>query len=67
MPVAVVIVVVDVTDAGAAEGLTGGGEVIKAQSTSRLTTRVGGGGGTRPRYQVVCLWRCLLASRHCSF
>ena len=27
----------------------------------------GGGVGTRPRYQVACLWRRLLASRHCSF
>ena len=27
----------------------------------------GGGVGTRPRYSVVCLWRRLLASRHCSF
>ena len=27
----------------------------------------GGGVGTRPRYSVVCLWRCLLASRHCTF
>ena len=27
----------------------------------------GGGGGTRPRYLIVCLWRRLLASRHCSF
>ena len=27
----------------------------------------GGGGGTRPRYSVVCLWRRPLASRHCSF
>ena len=27
----------------------------------------GRGGGTRPRYLIVCLWRCLLASRHCSF
>ena len=26
--------------------------------------REGGGVGTRPRYSVVCLWRCLLASRH---
>ena len=26
-----------------------------------------GGVGTRPRYQVVCLWRRLLASRHGSF
>ena len=29
--------------------------------------RGGGGVGTRPRYQIVCLWRRLLASRHCSF
>ena len=29
--------------------------------------RWGGGVGTRPRYSVVCLWRRLLASRHCSF
>ena len=30
---------------------------------------VGGGGGvgTRPQYLIVCLWRRLLASRHCSF
>ena len=29
---------------------------------------VGGGGvGTRPWYWVVCLWQCLLASRHCLF
>ena len=30
---------------------------------------LGGGGvvGTRPRHQVVCLWRRLLASHHCSF
>ena len=27
----------------------------------------GGGVGTRPRYLIVCLWRRLLASRHCSF
>ena len=27
---------------------------------------VGGGVGTRPRYLIVCLWRRLLASRHCS-
>ena len=27
----------------------------------------GWGTGTRPRYQIVCLWRRLLASRHCSF
>ena len=27
----------------------------------------GGGVGTRPWYLIVCLWRCLLASRHCSF
>ena len=27
----------------------------------------GGGGGTRPRYLIVCLWRRLLASCHCSF
>ena len=27
----------------------------------------GGGGGTRPWYLIVCLWRRLLASRHCSF
>ena len=26
----------------------------------------GGGVGTRPRYLIVCLWRRLLASRHCS-
>ena len=26
-----------------------------------------GGFGTRPRYPIVCLWRCLSASRHCSF
>ena len=26
----------------------------------------GGGGGTRPWYWVVCLWRRLLAYRHCS-
>ena len=28
--------------------------------------RGGGGVGTRPRYLIVCLWRRLLASRHCS-
>ena len=35
----------------------------------RLTTAAGGGGGfgTRPRYLIVCLWRRLLAYRHCSF
>ena len=27
----------------------------------------GGGVGTRPRYLIVCLWRRLSASRHCSF
>ena len=27
----------------------------------------GGGDGTRPQYPIVCLWRRLLASRHCSF
>ena len=27
----------------------------------------GGGGGARPRYLIVCLWRRLLASRHRSF
>ena len=27
----------------------------------------GGGLGTRPLYLIVCLWRRLLASRHCSF
>ena len=29
--------------------------------------RRGGGVGTRPRCLMVCLWQCLLASRHCSF
>ena len=27
----------------------------------------GGGGGTRPWCWLVCLWRRLLASRHCTF
>ena len=30
-------------------------------------TRGGGAVGTRPRYLIVCLWRRLLASCHCSF
>ena len=36
---------------------------------SPLTHTPGGGGGvgTRPRYLIVCLWRRLLASRHCPF
>ena len=29
--------------------------------------RGGEGCGTRPRYLIVCLWRRLLASRHCTF
>ena len=29
--------------------------------------RWGGGVGTRPRHLIVCLWRRLLASRHCTF
>ena len=46
------------------------------QSTARHLRRAtkplcchggGGGGGTRPWYLIVCLWRRLLASRHCSF
>ena len=28
---------------------------------------VGAGGGTRPRYLIVCLWRRLSASHHRSF
>ena len=39
------------TEGGGGGGLLGGGVV----------------GGTRPRYLIVCLWRRLLASRHCSF
>ena len=31
------------------------------------TCQGGGGVGTRPQYLIVCLWRRLLASRHCSF
>ena len=32
-----------------------------------LGTCAGGGGGLAQGLGVVCLWRCLLASRHCSF
>ena len=43
--------------------------VPRAYSNNRYPlASVGGGGvGTRPRYLIVCLWRRLLASRHCSF
>ena len=41
------------------------------RSFQRCSLWSGGGGGgavgTRPRYLIVCLWRRLLASRHCSF
>ena len=31
-----------------------------------MVTLILGGFGTRPRYLIVCLWRRLLASRHCT-
>ena len=38
------------------------------QGAGRDVLSPGGGGvGTRPRYLIVCLWRRLLASRHCTF
>ena len=44
------------------------GSVILLPRLCRLSVLSGGGGvGTRPRYLIVCLWRRLLASRHCSF
>ena len=36
-------------------------------SGHRCVCAGGGGVGIRPRYLIVCLWRRLLASRHCSF
>ena len=55
----------------------GAGRRVPLRSTPRLSVKnsggrsgaAGGGGGvgTRPRYLIVCLWRRLLASRHCSF
>ena len=35
--------------------------------TSEERREGGGGVGTRPQYLIVCLWRRLLASHHCSF
>ena len=45
------------------------GQGITLVSTPLSALALGGGGGvgTRPRYLIVCLWRRLLASRHCSF
>ena len=42
----------------------GGGGLLPFQCSPRGG---GGGVGTRPQYLIVCLWRRLLASRHCSF
>ena len=61
--------------AGLLEVSTGDGDdscvglVEKAREVLEGMRKSGGGGGvgTRPRYSVVCLWRRLLASRHCSF
>ena len=40
---------------------------VEAQPGKHRACRGGGGFGTRPRYLIVCLWRRLLTSRHCSF
>ena len=44
-------------------------QILRILPTWWAPRRLGGGGGfgTRPRYLIVCLWRRLLASRHCTF
>ena len=49
-------------------GHWGEGRHVYCTETAAGGGKGGGGGlGTRPRYLIVCLWRRLLASRHCSF
>ena len=47
--------------------LTGGIQTHTPSPCEAMPECKWGGGGTRPRYLIVCLWRRLLASRHCSF